>query len=135
MPSLPASPFLKFLAATCLVATPLFASSANAQTRNPQLAIGAAGAGLHPVKTVGHGRAVPDRDPDSDHFHEPIYATPPGYRYVYVRGYRIVSPRHAGMKPAVKKVRVASPKSHKKKRIVRRGCVTDIDYGQYESCR
>jgi hypothetical protein len=63
-------------------------------------------------------------------FREPIYATPKGYKYVYVRGYylrRVVD----YSRPVVKRVHV------KKTTTVRRHrgpCVTDIGYGRHEYC-
>jgi hypothetical protein len=65
-------------------------------------------------------------------FREPIYATPKGYRYVYVRGYylrRVVE--HT--RPVYKRVHIK--KRSVKKTSVRRGpCVTDIGFGRHEYC-
>jgi hypothetical protein len=102
-----------------------------------QLAVGEAGHGLYPVYTPPNG---PLRVGDtSGGFREPIYTTPPGYRYRYIRGYRVV--RQARLvavegqpvilKKVVKKKRVAA-KSHRKD--ASRGCVTDLGYGHYEAC-
>src|SRR5436305_888121 len=87
----------------------LLTLDANAANR---LAIGAAGAGLHPVSVIGRGAARENIDPSNWGFREPIYTTPRGYRYVYVRGYRLVRPvRHLAIEarsvPAkVKKIRI-----------------------------
>lgn len=62
-------------------------------------------------------------------FREPIYATPRGYKYVYVRGYywkRLPDP-HRVYRPVVKASTV--------KRVRRAPCVTDIGFGRYEMCR
>ena len=67
-------------------------------------------------------------------FREPIYATPKGYRYVYVRGYYL---RRAAdySRPVVKRVYVK--KASAKKTSVRRHrgpCVIDIGFGRHEYC-
>ena len=64
-------------------------------------------------------------------FREPIYATPRGYKYVYVRGYywkRLPNP----YAPRVyrRPVKVSTVK-----RVRRAPCVTDIGFGRYEMCR
>lgn len=69
-------------------------------------------------------------------FREPIYDTPKGYRYRYVRGYslrRVVSYRD---RPMVKRVYIKKA-SVTKSRTVRRHrghCVTDIGFGRHDYC-
>lgn len=115
----------------CLAAAALSATEATADRR---LAVGMAagfpvppGYAVVPVYTPASGRGWTAADTSLGHpFREPIYATPKGYRYVYVRGYTL----RRIADPAVKRVSVKSAKS------VRRGrCVTDIDYGRHELCR
>lgn len=66
-------------------------------------------------------------------FREPIYATPKGYKYVYVRGYYLRRVRVADYSaPVVKRVYVK--KSTKTIRRHRGPCVTDIGYGRHEYC-
>lgn len=63
-------------------------------------------------------------------FREPIYSTPKGYKYVYVRGYSLRRLAVEGA-PVVKRVYV------KKTTTVRRHrgpCVTDIGFGRHEYC-
>jgi hypothetical protein len=63
-------------------------------------------------------------------FREPIYSTPKGYKYVYVRGYYLRRVAVEGA-PVVKRVYV------KKATTVRRHrgpCVTDIGFGRHEYC-
>lgn len=64
-------------------------------------------------------------------FREPIYATPRGYKYVYVRGYywkRVPNPYAPRVYKRVVKASYAKPRR-------RSGpCVTDIGYGRYEFC-
>jgi hypothetical protein len=63
-------------------------------------------------------------------FREPIYSTPRGYRYAYIRGYtlRRMVAYHA---PRVKRVSVT--KSRKTRRH-RGRCITDIGFGRHEYC-
>jgi hypothetical protein len=63
-------------------------------------------------------------------FREPVYSTPKGYKYIYVRGYYLRRVAVEGA-PVVKRVYV------KKTTTVRRHrgpCVTDIGYGRHEYC-
>ena len=64
-------------------------------------------------------------------FREPIYATPKGYRYYYVRGYtlRRVVDSDAPRVYVKKKPRKVVGKA------ARRGpCITDIGYGRHDYC-
>jgi hypothetical protein len=63
-------------------------------------------------------------------FREPIYATPKGYKYVYVRGYSLRRLPVEGA-PVVKRVYV---KKSPNVRSRRSPCVTDIGYGRHEFC-
>ncbi len=64
-------------------------------------------------------------------FREPIYATPKGYKYVYVRGYYLRRLPLEGA-PVVKRVYVK--KSAKAVLRYRAPCVTDIGYGRHDYC-
>jgi len=87
-----------------------------------RLAVGAAGgfqipegARVMPVYTWPRGHRWVPADTDFGHsFREPIYTTPRGYRYIYVRGYRMIHIERG------------------KKRV---GCVTELGFGRYETCR
>ncbi len=64
-------------------------------------------------------------------FREPIYSTPRGYKYVYVRGYywkRLPNP----YAPRVyrRPVKVSTVK-----RVRRAPCITDNGFGRYQMCR
>jgi hypothetical protein len=89
-----------------------------------------------PVYNPPVGRAWTPADTSLGYvFREPIYATPKGYKYVYVRGYylrRVVD--HST--PVVKRVYVKESAKASGKTIRRhRGpCVTDIGYGRHEYC-
>ncbi len=63
-------------------------------------------------------------------FREPIYATPKGYKYVYVRGYYL---RRAVdySRPVVKRVYIKKTTAVRRHRGV---CVTDIGNGRHENC-
>ena len=105
-----------------------------------QLAVGAAagyfeppGYRAVPVYTWPNGANWTPLDTSMGYrFREPIYSTPRGYKYVYVRGYywkRLPRPyvvktvyRHPVKKVVRTKVRRSGP------------CVTDIGYGRYEEC-
>jgi hypothetical protein len=116
------------------------ASPASASGR--QLAIGAAGgvilpegARMIPVYTWPRGTRWDPADVGETYsFREPIYTTPRGYRYVYVRGYQIIRARKASaFKHRVHRVKSASVVRAKK--IRHEPCVTDIGNGRYEFCR
>jgi hypothetical protein len=103
-----------------------------------QLAIGAAGgvflpegAKMIPVYTWPRGQRWDPVDAGEGYrFREPIYTTPRGYRYVYVRGYRIIRARkHHAFKRHVVKASVVRVKKAR-----RAACVTDIGNGRYELC-
>ena len=108
-----------------------------------QLAVGAAAGYVEPpgykavpVYTWPNGRAWTPVDTSMGYpFREPIYSTPPGYRYVYVRGYywkRLPRPYVRTVYRPVVKVKVAPVKRVK---VRRRGpCVTDLGYGRHEYC-
>lgn len=103
-----------------------------------RLAVGAAAGyevppGYHavPVYTRPAGTAWTPADTSLGYpFREPIYATPRGYKYVYVRGYylrRVIDPAA----PVVRRIHI------KKQATVRRHrspCVTDIGYGRHQFC-
>jgi hypothetical protein len=68
-------------------------------------------------------------------FREPVYATPKGYKYTYVRGYYLRRAVDYSSRPIVKRVHVR--KASAKKSTIRRHrgpCVTDIGYGRHEYC-
>jgi hypothetical protein len=88
------------------------------------------GYAFRPVYTppVLHSRWEPADSFGGRVFREPIYTTPPGYVYRYVRGYT--------------RVRVADPDRPVRRVAVRKttakrtgGCVTELGYGRYELCR
>jgi hypothetical protein len=68
-------------------------------------------------------------------FREPIYDTPRGYRYWYVRGYtlrRVADyDRPVARRVYVKKAAVAHSRPARRHRGA---CVTDIGYGRHEYC-
>jgi hypothetical protein len=119
-----------------LIAGMALALSATDASAGRRLAVGAAagypeppGYRVVPVYTRPVGFAWTPADTSLGYpFREPIYATPRGYKYVYVRGYylrRVVDPSV----PVVKRVYV------KKAKAARRApCVTDIGYGRHELC-
>jgi len=111
-----------------------------------RLAIGAA-AGFEvppgykavPVFNKPVGRAWTPTDTSLGYrFREPIYTTPKGYKYVYVRGYylRRVADysrpvvKRAVVKPVVKRAVVKKTKVRRH----RGRCVTDIGFGRHEYC-
>lgn len=99
-----------------------------------QLAVGAAAGyevppGYEAVAVFIHPNGASWTPPDNSlgyTFREPVYATPKGYRYYYVRGYylrRVVdldAPRVYVKKP--------------RKAARRAACITDIGYGRHEYC-
>lgn len=107
-----------------------------------QLAIGAAGGvilpegtRMIPIYTWPRGtRWDPIEVGEGYRFREPIYTTPRGYRYVYVRGYRIIPARKPGIRAAVHRPHVAKTSVVRVKKAHKPGCVTDIGYGRYELC-
>ncbi len=110
-------------------------TSASAERR---LAVGAAGgfalpegAQMRPVYTLPRGTRWDPVDAGPGYsFREPIYTTPPGYRYVYVRGYQIVRPRALAKTASVKPAKAVPVRA--KERV--RACVTDLGLGRYEVC-
>jgi len=124
-------------AAFCLaIAALAFAAPASAR----QLAVGAA-AGFHeppgytarPVYVWPNGRAWTPADTTMGRpFREPIYATPRGYRYVYVRGYywkRLPNPYAPRVHRRVIRKAAVKPRRH------RAGpCITDMGYGRHQVC-
>jgi len=106
-----------------------------------QVAIGAAAGYIEPpgyravpVYVTPNGGAWQPADNSMGYvFREPIYWTPKGYRYRYVRGYywKRVAYHHA--KPVYRK---AAVKARATKKPRRSGpCVTDNGAGRYENCR
>ncbi len=103
-----------------------------------QLAVGAAagyweppGYRAKPVYTWPNGGSWQPVDRSQGYaFREPIYWTPRGYKYVYVRGYYWKKlPR-----PYVDRVTYRRPiKVSSKPR--RAPCITDSGYGRYQMCR
>src|SRR3712207_1784282 len=128
-------PRTAFLALSVLI---LFAVPASAR----QLAVGAAagyfeppGYRAVPVYTMPRGRSWTPVDTTMGYrFREPIYSTPPGYKYVYVRGYywkRLPNPYAKRVYRKVVQVKAAPARRVK----VRRGpCVTDMGWGRHEIC-
>lgn len=128
-----------------IVRTAIFALAALLMALAPasarQLAVGAAAGFFEPPGYTAvpvyvwpnGGRWTPVDTSMGRRFYEPIYATPRGYRYVYVRGYywkRVPNP----YAPRVyKRVVKASHVSKPRRRAA--PCVTDIGYGRYEFCR
>lgn len=126
------------LAAAIFTVFAIFAAApASAERR---LAVGAAGgfllpegARMIPVYTLPRGtRWDPVDAGEGYRFREPIYTTPPGYKYVYVRGYEIIPAR----KPSLRHYHVHRVKTSvvRVKKTRRQGCVTDIGNGRYELC-
>jgi hypothetical protein len=64
-------------------------------------------------------------------FREPLYMTPPGYVYRYVRGYT----RVRVIDPALRPVRVAVVRKHSPKKPRASSCITDLGYGHWYECR
>lgn len=107
-----------------------------------QLAVGAAAGFVEPPGYIAVPVFTPPRGPSwtpvdtsmGYPFREPVYATPRGYKYIYVRGYywKRLPPPYA--KRAYRKL--AKPVAAKVRRVkVRHGpCVTDIGYGRHEFC-
>jgi hypothetical protein len=103
-----------------------------------QLAVGAAagyseppGYRAVPVYTWPNGGSWTPVDTSQGYaFREPIYWTPRGYKYVYVRGYywkRLPNPY--AVRIYRRPVKVSTTK------VRRAPCVTDAGYGRYEMCR
>jgi hypothetical protein len=96
----------------CLGMVPVATTPASAER---QLAIGAAGGvvlpegtRMIPVYTWPRGTRWDAVDVGEGYrFREPIYTTPRGYRYVYVRGYRIIKARKPGIRAVAYKRHVA----------------------------
>ena len=113
-------------AAVICAATPAMAAG--------QLAVGEViplepppGYAFRPVYTPPalHSRWEPTDSFGGRVFREPIYTTPPGYVYRYVRGYT--------------RVRIADPDRPVRKVAARKktgtgGCVTELGYGRYQLC-
>jgi hypothetical protein len=103
-----------------------------------ELAVGAAagyevppGYEIVPVFTRPNGPSWTPPDNSFGYtFREPVYATPKGYRYYYVRGYSLRRVVDADApRVYVKKPRKVAGKS------ARRGpCVTDLGYGRHDYC-
>lgn len=121
-----------------LMGTALALPSATEAFADRRLAVGAAagypeppGYRVVPVFTRPVGYAWTPADTSLGYrFREPIYATPRGYKYWYVRGYYLRRVAAAGA-PVVKRVHI------KKTATVRRHrgpCVTDIGFGRHEFC-
>jgi hypothetical protein len=68
-------------------------------------------------------------------FREPVYDTPRGYRYWYVRGYTLRRVADYD-RPAAKRVHVkkAAAAHSRPARRHRGACVTDIGYGRHDYC-
>ena len=118
----------------------LFLGMAPASAR--QLAVGAAAGYVEPpgyvavpVYTWPNGRAWTPADTSMGYvFREPVYSTPRGYRYVYVRGYYW---KRLPVKSAPRKYRRVVKTSTAPVRRVkprRAPCVTDLGYGRHELC-
>lgn len=129
--------FKTLLAAALLIGAALAPASAR------QLAVGAAAGYVEPpgymavpVYTWPSGRAWTPVDTSMGYpFREPIYSTPRGYKYVYVRGYywkRIPDPYAPKVYRRVVKVAAKAPVRAK----VRRSgpCITDLGFGRHEYC-
>ncbi len=119
-----------------LVAALLAALVAPASAR--QLAVGAAaghweppGSKAVPVYTWPRGGSWQPVDRTQGYaFREPIYWTPRGYRYVYVRGYHWKRlPRPYVERAYRRPIRVSTHK------VRRAPCITDSGYGRYQMCR
>lgn len=128
---------VRFLVLFAALLAGLAALAAPASAR--QLAVGAAagyweppGYKAVPVYNWPNGGSWQPTDYSQGYaFREPIYWTPRGYKYVYVRGYywkKLPRPyvERAYRRP-VKVVRTA--------KVRRAPCVTDSGYGRYEMCR
>ena len=120
------------LAVLALVAAALPASAR-------QLAVGAASGYFEPpgymavpVYTWPRGPSWTPADTSMGYtFREPIYATPRGYKYVYVRGYywkRLPNPYAPRIYRRPVKVSTV-------KRVRRAPCITDNGFGRYQMCR
>ena len=103
-----------------------------------QLAVGAAagyseppGYRAVPVYTWPNGGSWTPVDTSMGYpFREPIYWTPRGYKYVYVRGYywkRLPNPY--AVRVYRRPVKVSATK------VRRAPCITDSGFGRYEMCR
>lgn len=104
-----------------------------------QLAVGAA-AGFEvppgyetvPVYVWPNGTAWTPPDTSMGYvFREPVYSTPKGYRYVYVRGYYMRKIVDADA-PRVRRVHLKKVRKAGKRH--RGPCITDIGYGRHEYC-
>ena len=123
---------------SAIVAITLLVPALPASAR--QLAVGAAagyfeppGYKAVPVYTLPNGRGWTPIDTTLGYrFREPIYSTPKGYRYIYVRGYywkRLPNPHAARVYRRV-------VKASEGVKVRRRGpCVTDAGFGRYDLCR
>lgn len=128
------------LAAAILTVFVLFAPAPASAER--QLAIGAAGGvvlpegtRMIPVYTWPRGKRWDPADVSEGWgFREPIYTTPRGYRYVYVRGYRIIRAYKPGFRAATYKRHVVKTSVVRVKKARKPGCVTDLGFGRYERC-
>jgi hypothetical protein len=125
-----------------ILRTAIFAAAALVMALVPasarQVAIGAAGFFEPPGYTAvpvyvrpNGGSWTPVDTTMGYPFREPIYATPRGYKYVYVRGYywkKLPNPYARRVYKRVAKTYAAKPR--------RRGgpCITDIGYGRHEFC-
>jgi hypothetical protein len=119
-----------------LAAAALLISAAAPAMAAGQLAVGEViplepppGYAFRPVYTppVLHSRWEPADSFGGRVFREPIYTTPPGYVYRYVRGYTRVRVAYADR--PVRKVAVRKTTA---KRIG--ACVTELGYGRYQLC-
>ena len=90
------------------------------------------------TRPVLHSRWEPADTSFGRAFREPLYSTPPGYIYRYVRGYTRVRVFEPGLRPvrkvAVRKVAARTTVVKVKKRV-RPACITDLGYGHYYECR
>jgi hypothetical protein len=131
----------RILLMSALAAGVWLAAAADASAQGRRLAIGAAGGYPEPPgyivvpvynRSVGSGWTTADTSMGRA-FREPIYTTPRGYRYAYVRGYtlrRVYDPGRPVIKRIhIKKTAVPSRRAH------RGACVTDNGYGRHEYCR
>ena len=64
-------------------------------------------------------------------FREPLYTTPRGYVYRYVRGYT----RVRVYDPALRPVRVAAVRKLSPKKSRPSSCITELGYGHWYECR
>ena len=123
--------------------TAIFAAAALLMALVPasarQLAVGAAagffeppGYRAVPVYVRPNGRPWTPVDTSMGYqFREPVYSTPRGYRYVYVRGYYWKRLRNFHARRVYKRV----VKTYAAKPRRRSGpCITDIGYGRHEFC-